>query len=100
MRGIDGKLICQQYDPDLWHQPDTERKAIGLCLGCPALAPCLDLSTNPANQAWTAYGVWGGMNARDRARIRDRRADGEVIRDRNVTFTTTDCRTLLQDLSS
>jgi hypothetical protein len=106
MRNIDARLVCQQYDPDLWHEPETEQKAITLCLKgkgggpCPALAACLDLSTDPTNAGWTGYGVWGGVSEHDRTEIRKRRTRKEDDRYPTVTFTTTDCRYGVQELSS
>lgn len=106
MRDVEVLLVCQQHDPDIWHEEATEGQAIDLCLTghdggpCPVLAACLNTSTDPANQAWTGHGVWGGVGHHTRDRIRARRGRGEPPRYPIVTFTATNRRTPVQELSS
>lgn len=109
MRNIDihGPLVCQQHDPEIWHEEETEQQAVLLCTTgdpggrpCPLLAACLDYSTDPANGNFTRHGVWGGVNAHKRDRIRARRARGQADRYASVTFTTTNRRTSVQEFSS
>lgn len=42
-----------------------------LCRGCPVLSQCAEWAL--ANPQLSAYGVWGGMTARQRASVRRRR---------------------------
>lgn len=103
MRNVDTRLVCQEHPPDLWTEEDHEQEAIKLCLTghggrpCPALTACLQVGTDPDNNAWTKYGVWGGVGQHTRDRIRARRARGEAPRYPIVTFTTTNCRTSVQE---
>ena len=63
-------------DPDEWFpasiEPTRARReaaaAIAVCTGCPVRAQCLELSL----WRWDIgqYGVWGGLVAADRARLR------------------------------
>jgi hypothetical protein len=106
MRYIDEPVVCTQHFPDTWHDKNTEAQAIRLCTTggpdggpCPALAECLDISTDPSNLTFTKYGVWGGVDERRRDRIRARRLRGEEPRYQNVTFTTTNRRTPVQQSS-
>jgi hypothetical protein len=109
MRNIDmpEKLVCRQgHDPDIWHEDNTEAKAISLCTTgapggapCPGLAKCLMYATDPANHAATGQGVWGGVGKHRRDRIRAQRARGNDVRYPIVTFTTTDCQTPVTESS-
>ncbi len=65
-------------DPDQWYPVSIEpararheaSAAIAVCSGCPVRAPCLELSL----RHWDIgqHGVWGGLVAADRARLRRR----------------------------
>lgn len=77
------EAACGQVkDPDLFHGPDIEPReplnrqfereyaAKQVCAGCPVRAECL---------AWALatgepYGVWGGLDPRERQKLRRRRA--------------------------
>lgn len=105
MRNIETKVVCQGHDPDIWHDENRQQEAINLCLKgnggkpCPALAACLEISTDPSNDTFTRYGVWGGVGQHVRDRIRARRARGEAPRYPIVTFTATDRRTSVPESS-
>ncbi len=65
-------------DPDQWYPVSTEpaqarheaAAAIAVCTSCPVRAQCLELSL----RHWDVgqHGVWGGLVATDRARLRHR----------------------------
>ena len=65
-------------DPDQWYPVSTEpaqarheaAAAIAVCTSCPVRAQCLELSL----RHWDVgqHGVWGGLVATDRARLRRR----------------------------
>jgi hypothetical protein len=79
-----------EHDPDLWHAEegsDDEQRAIALCWDCPVRDFCLDIGTDPNESEFTRHGVWGGVTARRRRRMR-------TYRDRYgiVTLTATDAR--------
>lgn len=118
MRDFDllNRGVCRQHDdPDLWHDEAREAQAVELCkrggpggTPCPGLAVCLDIGTDPDAESVTQSGVWGGMNAVWRGRIRASRrppaaatqpADEETGRYQTVTFTAPDCRTHMQEFS-
>ena len=81
----DGRL-----DPDQWFpvsaDPGRARQeaaaAIAICTTCPVRGHCLTLSL----QHWDIgqHGVWGGLIAADRARLRHRIAAGQTA-DRGIT---------------
>ena len=78
-RCSDGRL-----DPDQWFpvsaDPGQARQeaaaAIAVCLTCPVRGPCLTLSL----QHWDIgqHGIWGGLVAADRARLRRRMPAGQT----------------------
>jgi WhiB family redox-sensing transcriptional regulator len=55
---------CRQYDPELFFDPRgrAERKAKAVCLRCPVRPDCLQL----ALESHAEFGVWGGMNTKER----------------------------------
>ncbi len=59
---------CLGKDPELWFpeqgSPALEAKAI--CHTCPAQEECLQYALN---HPWL-QGIWGGLNARERRRLR------------------------------
>jgi WhiB family redox-sensing transcriptional regulator len=73
------QATCRHEDPDLFFPPEDEhgryaalREALAkrVCLGCPVLRECTDYAL--ANDE--RYGVWGGLTAGERDRLRQRRA--------------------------
>jgi WhiB family redox-sensing transcriptional regulator len=61
---------CQVTDPEMWFadkgDPTTSAKAKKLCKTCPVINECLTY----ALKAPEMYGVWGGLSAQERLRIR------------------------------
>ena len=70
--------LCLGQDPDLWFPVDSDGgdKALGICSVCPVRLDCLAwaIEHNERN------GIWGGVSARRRQRIRAelRRTHGAV----------------------
>jgi len=61
--------LCAQVDPDLWfpkHEGDNGTAAIKICGSCPVLTLCLTYAVENNIE----YGVWGGMSANQRVRMR------------------------------
>lgn len=62
--------LCAQIDPDLWFpekgHPSNAAKA--LCEGCPVKLECLEYGMNDQ------HGIYGGLSARERLRLRNGRA--------------------------
>lgn len=56
-------IACAQgHDPDMWHDPAQERRAIAVCRQCPAQTQCaLYALADPS-----LGGVWGGLTEADR----------------------------------
>lgn len=108
MRNLDvlSQIVCRQHDPDIWVDDETEAEAVALCKTggpnggpCPGLEACLDVGTDPNRHGYTRSGVWGGLNANQRGRLRAMRARKSEDRYQTVTFTATDCRTPVQESS-
>ena len=58
---------CRDKDSDLFF-PETkadERAAVAICASCPVQRDCLDY----AIEADIRFGVWGGLNERQRRRL-------------------------------
>jgi WhiB family redox-sensing transcriptional regulator len=78
--GVAGQARCADsgLDPDQWYPVSIEpakarheaAAAIAVCASCPVRAQCLELSL----RHWDTgqHGVWGGLVATDRARLRRR----------------------------
>ena len=70
---------CRGMDTDLFFpqsptaEPDPLVKAA--CASCPVRAECLDYAISVPEK----YGTWGGLNADDRARERNRRMKRAAI---------------------
>lgn len=65
---------CVQTDPELWfpEKGGSIRTPVRLCGECPFLAACRAWALAHPQDA--AHGIWGGLTARQRARVlRDRR---------------------------
>ena len=71
---------CRHYDNVLFFGPDQgeselekqtrEAEAKAVCRQCPVIEPCLEFAME-TNQK---YGIWGGMNDKERASLKRRRA--------------------------
>lgn len=63
--------LCASFDPDFFfdraeEDPDTAAAAKSVCFSCPIRRQCLNASML-ANEE---YGIWGGLDARERAAYR------------------------------
>jgi WhiB family transcriptional regulator, redox-sensing transcriptional regulator len=61
------EALCQQVDPDA-HFPEkgaSAKDAKKVCAGCTVRVQCLDYAIEHQEQ----YGVWGGLNYRERLRV-------------------------------
>lgn len=69
MTGDAETAMCGQTDPELWfpEKGGSAREARRLCRSCPFLAACRSWAL--AHPAEAAHGVWGGLTARQRARV-------------------------------
>lgn len=69
---------CRQTDPELWFADSSRRvkaRAASICASCPVRRQCL---------AWALvfdeeYGVWGGLDAAERRRLKRRLTTGEPL---------------------
>jgi WhiB family transcriptional regulator, redox-sensing transcriptional regulator len=65
---------CGQYDPEIFFDPTvrSERRAKSICAQCPVRVDCLAYALSVR----TEFGVWGGLNGRERSSLlrRSRRA--------------------------
>lgn len=61
---------CAQTDPELWfpEKGSSVRVPRRLCRECPLLAACRSWALRHPHE--TAHGIWGGLTARERQRIR------------------------------
>lgn len=58
------------FFPD-YHGPENSREAKAICAGCDVRRECLDWAMKTNEQ----YGVWGGLSAPERRRLRRKTAD-------------------------
>jgi WhiB family redox-sensing transcriptional regulator len=61
--------VCAQTDPDAFH-PDmgvSVEPAKAVCAGCPVLAECRAYALETGQR----FGVWGGLSANERQKIRN-----------------------------
>lgn len=70
--------LCLNYEPDLWYSEEAGDgvKAVRICAACPVRSDCLGwaIAHNETN------GIWGGVSARGRGRMRaDMRRKGSAI---------------------
>jgi len=73
MAACTGMDVLLFFGPDGEQRPEREireAKAKAVCASCPAQAQCLDYALGNS----IVHGIWGGLNAEDRARERRRRA--------------------------
>lgn len=63
---------CQGLDPDLFfpERGASQREAKEICRGCVVREDCLEYALVNGED----FGIWGGMNARERKRITRQRA--------------------------
>jgi WhiB family transcriptional regulator, redox-sensing transcriptional regulator len=72
--------LCRGYDPELFFdtRATSERKAKSVCGHCPVQSDCLARALD----CNADFGVWGGLNTRERKRLRreaSRRGDRPVL---------------------
>ena len=58
---------CRDHDPEMFFAPGirTERKAKAVCGRCPVQGRCLQF----ALESRTEFGIWGGLNGKERRRL-------------------------------
>jgi WhiB family redox-sensing transcriptional regulator len=58
---------CRAYDPEIFFEPRarSERRAKAICSKCEVRTQCLAF----ALQSRSEFGVWGGLNVRERAAL-------------------------------
>lgn len=68
---------CIGIDPDLFYpgKGDDQSEAVATCHGCPVREECLEYSLTPPIET---FGIWGGLNERQRRRERIRRSRGSA----------------------
>lgn len=69
------QAACRGHDSDLWFPPkggEGGGKAKKVCDRCPVQAECLDYALD-TNQI---FGIWGGLNQKERLVARRRRREG------------------------
>lgn len=59
---------CAESDPDAWfpEKGDSPRLAKLICLSCPIRSECLEWAMRTDDR----FGVWGGMTAQERRKLR------------------------------
>lgn len=65
---LDG--VCRTVDPDMWfpEPPNSGFQAKKLCVRCPVKDECLDYAMTNNEK----FGVWGGLSAHERKKLRRR----------------------------
>jgi WhiB family redox-sensing transcriptional regulator len=63
--------LCSQADPEAWHPEKGGRvnEVKALCDQCPIEAECLQYALDTEQ----AFGVWGGLSATERKRLRSKK---------------------------
>jgi WhiB family transcriptional regulator, redox-sensing transcriptional regulator len=58
---------CRTIDPEIFFAPGvrTERRAKAVCALCPVKSDCLSF----ALESRTEFGIWGGLNGKERQRM-------------------------------
>ena len=79
-----GDPICRTTDPDAWFPESGEgsskpvRDAKAMCAACPVVRQCRDYAI--ANKE--RHGIWGGLDARQRDKIRaNRNKEAKKVRE-------------------
>lgn len=62
------QALCNNFDPDLWFEPDHEREVAKVCQGCPVKTMCLQVGLTEQ------HGVWGGLTPAERKALRPNKA--------------------------
>ena len=62
------KAICQQTDPEAFfpEKGGSNQEAKSICRKCPVRLECLEYALNNNEK----FGVWGGLDERERARLK------------------------------
>jgi WhiB family transcriptional regulator, redox-sensing transcriptional regulator len=65
---------CSEYDPEIFFDPSarSERRAKSICAQCPVRLDCLDCALTFR----TEFGVWGGLNGKERRLLLRRSPQG------------------------
>lgn len=69
--------LCRNHDPNMWFLPQAQgnillqRQAQRICEECPLRTACLEFALKNGEE----FGVWGGLTAHDRHRLRRPRAE-------------------------
>jgi hypothetical protein len=77
---------CTEYDPDMWFSENTgwtslNKHAIKICATCPVKKICLDKAMEDeagGDVLSENHGIFGGLSARERSRIRREKERGGV----------------------
>jgi WhiB family transcriptional regulator, redox-sensing transcriptional regulator len=58
---------CRQHDPEMFFSPGarTERRAKAICGRCPVQRECLMFALESRSE----FGIWGGLNGRERRQL-------------------------------
>lgn len=56
---------CVEHDPEIFFEGRTDRRAKAICRGCPVRLECLAAALTDRIE----YGVWGGLDERQRRRL-------------------------------
>lgn len=72
-RGWVGQGLCAQTDPEVFFGDESTPTRIPkrICAACPVRAECLDWALDHNEK----FGVWGGLNATERRRLRRNRTE-------------------------
>jgi WhiB family redox-sensing transcriptional regulator len=85
--------LCLNYEPDLWYSEEAGDgvKAVRICAECPVRSDCLGwaIARNEND------GIWGGVSARGRMRMRAEMR--QKASSRSTTIPTLDSHGALQD---
>lgn len=67
--------VCREIDPYLWFADDGDTASTAVakqvCRTCPVMQQCAEYAIPRADE----WGVWGGLTAKERRRIRTARKD-------------------------
>lgn len=78
---------CSQYDPEIFFDPSVraERRAKSICAQCPVRLDCLDCALSVRAE----FGVWGGLNGKERRSLLRPSSVGAVRRGEPQPFRVT-----------
>lgn len=71
---------CRGLETALWHpergdSPDGTEKAKAICATCPVKKECLDWAVTH----YERHGIWGGLNEKERRKLRQSRRVGRPV---------------------